>query len=252
MDCKATKTNLDQIQIFRRLFLEESNCQVRYNAMHERGWSDSYLLTLDGIAVGYGSTNSQNIKGARETVFEFYLVPHVRNHARTLFRELLIASQATLVESQSNIQLLCAMLHEFTDQIYAPVVLFEDHAVTEHILPGVTFRRLAENEKIYAGDPGQFVLEVNGEVVANGGFLLHYNMPFADLFMDVKEDCRRRGYGSYLLQEVKKQCYLAGRIPAARCNVANPASRATLLKAGLKVIGHMLIGQVKNGLSSGH
>jgi GNAT superfamily N-acetyltransferase len=131
-------------------------------------------------------------------------------------------------------------------------VLFEDHAVTEHVLPGVTFRGLADNEKIYADDPGQFVLEVNGEVVANGGFLLHYNMPFADLFMDVKEDCRRRGYGSYLLQEVKKQCYLAGRIPAARCNVANPVSRATLLKAGLKVIGHMLIGHVKNGLSSGH
>jgi len=245
MDCKATKTDLDNIQVFRRLFLQESNCQVRYNAVHERGWSDSYLLTLDGIAVGYGSTNSQNIKGTRETVFEFYLVPHARNQARQLFRELLIASGATLVESQSNIQLLCAMLHEFTDNICAPVVLFEDNTVTEHVLPGVTFRKLEENEKIYTDDPGKYVLEVNEEVVANGGFLLHYNMPFADLFMDVKEDYRSKGYGSYLLQEVKKQCYLAGRIPAARCNVANPVSRATLLKAGLKVIGHMLIGQVK-------
>lgn len=245
MDAKATKTDLDQVQLFRRLFLQESNCQVRYNAMHERGWSDSYLLTLDGIVVGYGSTYAQDIKGTRQTIFEYYLVPHARNHARQLFRELLIISGATLVESQSNIGLLCSMLHEFTDNIYAPVVLFEDHAVTEHVLPGVTFRPLEENEKVYMDDPGKYVLEVDGEVVANGGFLLHYNMPFADLFMDVKEDHRRKGYGSYLLQEVKKQCYLAGRIPAARCNVANPASRATLVKAGLKVIGHMLIGQVK-------
>jgi len=244
-ECKAIKTDLDRILIFRRLFLQESNCQVRYNAMHERGWSDSYLLTIDGVEVGYGSAYAQDIKGARDTVFEYYLVPHVRNHARTLFRELLIASGVTLVESQSNIGLLCAMLHEFTENIYAPVVLFEDHAVTEHVLSGVIFRLLQADEKIYNDDPGQYVLEVNGEVVANGGFLLHYNMPFADLFMDVKEGHRRKGYGSYLLQEVKKQCYLAGRIPAARCNVANPASRATLVKAGLKVIGHMLIGQVK-------
>jgi GNAT superfamily N-acetyltransferase len=245
MDCKAIKTELERIMIFRRLFLQENNCQVRYNAMHERGWSDSYLLVLDGVEVGYGSTCAQDIKGFRETVFEFYLVPHARHLARSLFRELLIASTATLVESQSNIGLLCSMLHEFTDQIYAPVVLFEDYAVTEHVLPGVTFRRLKENEKTYTDDPGNFVLEVEGEVVANGGFLLHYNMPFADLFMDVKETHRRRGYGSYLLQEVKKECYLAGRIPAARCNVANPVSRATLTKAGLKVAGHMLIGQVK-------
>ena len=241
----ATKTELDKILLFRRLFLQENNCQIRYNAVHERGWSDVYLLSLDGVNVGYGATNAQDIKGFRETVFEFYLVPHARHHARELFRELLIASQATLVESQSNLPLLCSMLHEFTSNIYAPVVLFEDDTVTTLQPPGVVFRQLKEEEKTYDDDPGPYVLEADGEVVANGGFLLHYNMPFADLFMSVKDSHRRRGYGSYLLQEVKKQCYLSGRIPAARCNVANPASRATLLRAGLKVAGHMLIGEVK-------
>jgi GNAT superfamily N-acetyltransferase len=248
MKLEAIKVELERILVLRRLFLQENNCQIRYNAVHERGWSDSYLLTIDDIEVGYGSVNAQDIRGVRETVFEFYLVPHVRHYANRLFRELLIASGATLIESQSNVLLLTSMLHEFAENTNAPVVLFEDHSVTDYAFPGVIFRTLGENEKIYADDPGKYVLELNGEVMANGGFLLHYNMPFADLFMDVKEEYRKRGYGSYLLQEVKKQCYLAGRIPAARCNVSNPASKATLVKAGLKVAGHMLIGKVKKGI----
>lgn len=248
MKVQAIKTPLDQIQHFRRLFLQENNCQVRYNAVHERGWSDAYLLSINNTAVGYGSVHAQDIRGTRETIFEFYLVPHIRNHANLLFRELIMVSGATLIESQSNIPLLTAMLHECSENISAPVVLFEDHKVTEHTIPGITFRMLGQDEKIYTNDPGQYVLEWKGEVIANGGFLLHYNMPFADLFMDVKQEHRGRGCGSYLLQEVKKQCYLAGRIPAARCNVTNPASKATLLKAGLKVAGHMLIGHIKKDI----
>lgn len=248
MTVQAIKTQLERILLLRRLFLQEHNCQIRYNAVHERGWSDSYLLLINEVEVGYGSVNAQNIQGTRETIFEFYLVPHVRKYANLLFRELILASGATLIETQSNVPLLTAMLHECSENIGAPVVLFEDHRVTNYTMPGVLFRLLREGEKTYADDPGKYILELNGEVIANGGFLLHYNMPFADLFMDVKEEHRGKGYGSYLLQEVKKQCYLAGRIPAARCNVTNPASKATLLKAGLQVAGHMLIGHVKKDL----
>jgi GNAT superfamily N-acetyltransferase len=213
--------------------------------MHERGWSDSYMLSRNGVEVGYGSTYSQNIKGTRETIFEYYIVPHARQQEQALFKALLTMSGASIIEAQSNILLLSNMLHEFAENIYAPVVLFEDETVTQFTMPQVKFRQLQENEKIYTNDPGLYVLEYKNDVVANGGFLLHYNKPFADLFMDVKEEYRKLGFGSYLLQEIKKECYLAGRIPAARCNVNNPASRATLVKAGLKVVGHMLIGQVK-------
>ena len=93
---------------------------------------------------------------------------------------------------------------------------------------------------------GDYVLERNKEVVATGGFLLHYNVPFADLYMEVRQDCRRQGLGSFLLQEVKKQCYLSGRVPAARCDIGNIASRATLQKAGLTVAGFLLLGTIKN------
>lgn len=243
--CKAVKTGLEQIMIFRRLFLQENNCQIRYNAVHERGWSDSYFLLLDDVAVGYGAVHAEDIYGIRQTIFEFYLVPHARHCANLLFRELLKESGATRIESQSNVLLLTSMLHEFSGNIDAPVVLFEDHTVTDYTIPGIIFRTLKKDEQVFTKEPGTHVLELQGEVIATGGFLLHYNMPFADLYMEVKEEYRRQGYGSYLLQEVKKQCYLAGRIPAARCNVNNPASKASLLKAGLQVAGHMLIGQVK-------
>jgi RimJ/RimL family protein N-acetyltransferase len=82
-------------------------------------------------------------------------------------------------------------------------------------------------------------------VIATGGFLLHYNKPFADLFMEVHPDHRGRGAATYLLQELKKECYLAGRVPAARCSIRNAASRAALLKAGMRECGFMLTGQVR-------
>ena len=40
-----------------------------------------------------------------------------------------------------------------------------------------------------------------------------------DLYTEVREDCCGRGFGSFLLLELKKECYLAGRVPAARCDL---------------------------------
>jgi len=248
MNLRAYKTKLKAIQPLRHLFLQEANFQIRYHACHERGWTDSYLLTLDDREVGYGSIKGEEIAD-RDTIFEFYVVPPFRKLASRIFPELIAASGARLIECQSNDVLLSSMLYEFAQNINADVVLFDDHAVTEHIMPGVIFRSKKEDDHIFEHkiEPvGEYVLELKGEVVATGGFALHYNMPFADLYMEVREDSRRKGLGSYILQELKKACYLAGRVPAARCNIRNQASRAALLKAGLKVCGFMLKGEIKN------
>jgi len=63
---------------------------------------------------------------------------------------------------------------------------------------------------------GDWVIEEQGTVAATGGIYFHYNVPYGDLFMEVAEPFRRRGYGSYLIQELKRVCYEMGRIPAAR------------------------------------
>ena len=81
-----------------------------------------------------------------------------------------------------------------------------------------------------------------GVIVAAGGLLYHYNPPYGDIYMEVAASHRRCGYGSYLVQELKRTAYELGKIPAARCNVANEASRRTLQKAGFKFVKtHMTV-----------
>jgi RimJ/RimL family protein N-acetyltransferase len=48
-----------------------------------------------------------------------------------------------------------------------------------------------------------------------------------------------------MVQELKKEIYNVSRVPAARCNVKNLASRATLLKAGFRLCGYLLEGRIK-------
>jgi GNAT superfamily N-acetyltransferase len=242
----AIKTELKDIQTLRALFLQETNFQIRYDACHERGWTDSYLLMVDNLAVGYGSVKGQELKD-RDTVFEYFAVQPFRKMASELFRKLLAISGAQYIECQSNDLLLSSMLYEFSPSVSADVVLFEDHAATEQVVPGAAVRHRRSDDQVFEHrtEPvGDYVVELSNEVAATGGFLLHYNRPFADLYMEVREDCRGRGIGSFLLQELKRQCYLAGRVPAARCDIRNVASRATLVKAGLRVCGFMLMGKV--------
>src|SRR5215472_5175433 len=243
----ARKTELKEIQSLRALYLQETNFQIRYDACHERGWTDSYLLMTDSLEVGYGSIKGQQTRD-RDTVFEYFVVQPFRKRSSELFRQLLVVSGARFIESQSNGRLLSSMLYEFSASVSADVVLFEDHAATEYIVPGALVRPRRSNDQIFEHktEPvGDYVVELDDEVVATGGFLLHYNRPFADLYMEVREDRRRRGIASFLLQELKRHCYVAGRVPAARCEIRNIASRAALVKAGLRVCGFMLIGKVE-------
>jgi GNAT superfamily N-acetyltransferase len=140
------------------------------------------------------------------------------------------------------------MLYEFSRDIRSDIVLFERHSVTEFKIPDAVVRPRRADDQIFehAVEPlGDYVLEVKGEIVATGGFMLHYNPPFADLYMEVRPDCRRHGYATFILQALQKECYLAGRVPAARCPIENIASRTALTKAGLRVCGFMQLGNIK-------
>jgi len=91
---------------------------------------------------------------------------------------------------------------------------------------------------------GNWVLEVDGKIVASGDFLCHYNPPYGDIYMSVAESERRKGYGSYLVQEIKKMALEAGKRPTVRCNPNNLISRKTLQKAGFLVVGRLLYGKL--------
>jgi GNAT superfamily N-acetyltransferase len=90
----------------------------------------------------------------------------------------------------------------------------------------------------------KWVVEAEGKVAGAGDILFHYNRPYGDIYMKIAEPFRRRGLGSYLVQELKRVCYEGGNVPAARCNVKNAASRKTLQRAGFVPCGHILVGSV--------
>jgi hypothetical protein len=248
MTVKVYKTNLEEILPLRNLFLQENNFQIRYNSCHERGWTDSYILVCDDQKIGYGSIRGNEKHSDRDSVFEFYIIPSFRNLASAVFSELLKVCEATFIECQSNDLLLTSLLYQFAENINSDTILYKEGAQTFLTSDKVIFRKLTDDDISFehkSEPPGDFVLEMNKEIVATGGFLLHYNLPFADLYMEVKEQHRRKGFGSFIIQEIRKECYLASRVPAARCNINNVASKMTLLKGGFKIAGNMLLGKVK-------
>lgn len=245
MGARAGRVEHAEILGLRGLYLQEMNAQVRYDACHVRGWADTYRLELGDRTVGYGAVKGLDDLGDRDAIFEWYVVPAFRNRLDDLFVALLEASGASYIECQTNDALLSGMMYVHAENVRAHVVLFADHEVTRLPSGDVSFRRRRDGDAVTA-DEGEWLLERDGEVLATGGFLLHYNPPFADLYMAVPEPHRRQGFGSLILQELKRECYLAGRVPAARCNLSNRASRATLLRAGMRVSGFMLAGDVRS------
>jgi hypothetical protein len=153
----------------------------------------------------------------------------------------LLGSRTLNVSRTTNY--LTSLLLEFGRNIRSDVVLFEDHATTDLVVAGASVRRRRPEEAMFDpnGEPeGDHVVDVEGTIVASGGFLLHYNPPFADLYMETQADARRFGYASLLLKEVKKACYETRRVPAARTSLDNYGSRAALTKEGMRICGFML------------
>jgi GNAT superfamily N-acetyltransferase len=176
------------------------------------------------------------------TLFEFYVLPEHRGHLFDLFNALQAASEATGMEIQSNDRIITVMLHVFASDIKTDAIIFEDKLTTSLVIDGT--------QLIQRGEPNQnranqdWALEFEGTVAATGGILFHYNHPYGDIYMEVAENFRRKGLGSYLVQELKRICYQGGNVPAARCNPKNVASRKTLQKAGFAPYANLLTGKL--------
>lgn len=251
MTVHIRRTELEELLPLRALFLEEANVQIRYNACHERGWSDAYIIEHNGTKVGYGAVKGAEHISDRDAVFEFYLLPPYRHLSNAAFELLLATSGASIIECQTNEPLLTSLLYEYAHNIVADTILFADNTTTFLTKEAVAFRKRQQDDPVFAHkrEPvGEYVLVQHNEILATGGFALYYNLPFADLYLEVKEEYQGKGLGTYLLQELKKECYRQGRVPAARCSIENAASKAALIKAGFKIAGYMLKGRVAHAL----
>jgi GNAT superfamily N-acetyltransferase len=237
MTLAARSVVVEDILPWRDLYRQEMRCQIVHDNMsYRKGWTEPYLLEIDGAAVGYGSVLVGGPWTGTRALFEFYVIPPKRSRAFDLFERLREASKPSGMEIQSNDVLITAMLHVFAHEIKSESIVFEDQITTAHSVDGAVLRPPVEGE-------GDWVLEVDGEAAANGGILYHYNRPYGDIYMGVKEPFRRRGLGSYLVQELKRTCYERGSVPGARCNPENVASRRTLQKAGFVPYAHILTGK---------
>jgi GNAT superfamily N-acetyltransferase len=242
---QITKTSSQDIADLRKLFLHENNFQFIYDKCHYYGWADAWLFTDKEIKIGYGAVWGTDKREDRDSIFEFYLLPPWRKFSSIIFQQLIAETNATLIECQSNDILLTSMLYEFANGIRAEAILFKDHIQTNLHIAGTHFGKKSGEENKGANIDGFFV-EFQNEVVATGGFLLNYNFPYADIYMDVNENYRQKGFGSLIVQELKKEIYKMGRVPAARCNTSNYPSKSTLIKAGFIPCGFRLKGVIKS------
>lgn len=243
---KVTATPLEAILPMREEYRREMNCQIVHDSWHTRGFTTSYLLYLNGQVVGYGSVGGAP-GDSKDAVKEFYLLPEARGSALPLFQQLIAMSGARRIEAQTNDSLLLLLFFDCAVEVSSPKILFADGLTTMHAPRSVVFRRLEqiERQRIFPHTRegiGEYGLEYDNEVVATGGLTFHYNPPYADLYMEVAAPYQRRGFGSYLIQELKRVCYEMDHIPAARCDATNVASRLTLQRAGMFPCGRILQG----------
>jgi GNAT superfamily N-acetyltransferase len=229
------------------------NCQIVLDSIHRRpGWAMTYVFSAGGPGVGYGSVAIGGPWREKPTIIEFYLTPESRTRAFEFFEELLSVSGARAMETQSNDLLATTMLHTYAREISVESIVFRDRETTSLSADGATLHPLTSPEEAQVcieerAGGAEWRLDVDGVPAAKGGLMFHYNRPYADVYMDVDERFRRRGLGSYLVQELKRLAYELGAVPGARCNRDNVPSRRTLQKAGFEPYASILTGSLAEG-----
>ncbi len=250
MQATARLSTGEEVLPMRVRYRDEMACQIVHDSIHSRpGWTITYLLESGGTVAGFGSAAIAGPWTDKPTIFEFFVLPEHRLAAFDLFEALLSASSAKLLEVQSNDLLFAVMLHTYAREVVTESIVFRDSISTNLPAAGASLEIQTPADEIQAaivqrqGGP-QWFLQVEGATAGNGGILFHYNRPYGDVYMEVAEPYRQRGLGAYLVQELKREAYKLGAIPAARCNPKNIASRRTLQKAGFIPYAHILDGVI--------
>ncbi len=239
---KVTTKDIDHL---RKELLKEINNQFVCYKMQLYGWADIYAFKRGDAVVGYGSVWGKDDREKRDTVCEFYLVPEVRADYPIYLREFVMASGAGWVDSQTNDPLLAPVLFEFGSNLNTEAILFEDGFDSNLEFPGASLRaKEASSNEV----DRQYTLLYNYEEVGEGGLLLNYNFPYADIYYEIHLEHRKKGLGSFMVQELKTEAYRLGRVPAARSNPTNYFSHRAMKRAGMRVCGWRVVGEIRASL----
>ncbi len=250
MSALATLSTAAAVLPLRVRYRREMNDQIVHDSIHRRdGWTRTYTCAVEGAVAAFGSVAIGGPWTDKPTIFEFYVLPDHRARAFDLFEALLSASGARFMEIQSSDLLLTVMLHTYARDIWSEKIVFHDGLTTALPANGAVVERVTSDEETRAAiaqrqGGAEYRLRLGEDTVATGGLLFHYNLPYTDLYMEVVEARRGRGFGSYLVQELKQAAYELGAVPCARCSPSNVPSRKTLQKAGLVPFAHILNGSL--------
>lgn len=226
---------------FRNDYCEKSGCQIVRYSYVPRGFAYAMVMENRGELVAYGEVATHEDE---HKLVQFFVPDRSDVDFGELAKQFLEETGAPWIEAQTNIPWMRTLVDQFGANPTVGPTLFENGPTTGLTNPGVLFRLRQNSDQLFEHkhEPeGDWVIELHGTIVATGGFLTHYNAPFADLYMEVRPDARRKGFGSYLLQELRKVCLAQGLTPAARCDHDNEASRMCLLRSGMAACGSLIL-----------
>lgn len=201
MHATARVTSADAVQPLRHAYRQEMNCQIVHDSIHRRtGWTTTYALVVDDVDVGFGSMALGGPWAGKPTIFEFYVLPAHRGRAFQLFEGFLEACGARWMEIQSNDVLPAVMLHTYARDVRSEKIVFRDGVTTSlesngAVLEPMTGQDEARRAMAECQGGPEWRLTLGLDTVATGGILFHYNPPHGDIYMDVAEPFRRRGFG---------------------------------------------------------
>jgi GNAT superfamily N-acetyltransferase len=243
VDIEVTRAELDQVLPLKERYREEAGCQLVRDSLLWRGLAEPWLVRIAGHVAGYGALGTTYVAGR---VIEFHLLPRFRRDIVRVASGFIGATGAEGIEAQTNLPGMVDLLYSFARDVQEEYILFDDghgggRPEGPLSLPGAVLRPRASDD---SGPEGEWAVEWNGRVVGAGGLQTHYNPPFADVYMEVVPDARCLGVGGWMVQELARICREQGRMPAARCEPENRASRRALERGGLRPCGRLLAGQV--------
>src|SRR5437660_10209454 len=114
MNIEVSRVEVNDIMPLRELYRQAMNCQIVHASFPRRGFSDPYLIRVEGRVAGYGLVANPHDP---DTVDEFYPLPAFRAAALAMFRQLLEVSQAPRIRAQTNDRLMLRKLYDCATNI---------------------------------------------------------------------------------------------------------------------------------------
>lgn len=243
-----TPSALEPLLELREQYRAAVRAQIVHDSWHRRARTTLFRIQDRGHDLGYAALGGHPGE-PHDTLKEFYFLPDAQPRAVTLFEAVLAAARPRWLEAQTNDPFLAPLLDQFAPDHRPHTHLFGEGTPSALAAPGVRLRRVTPDDHAtvfaHTTEPiGEWGLDLDGSLVATGGLFCHYNPPYGDVYMEVAPAFRRRGFASYLVQELKRICYESGHVPAARCGIDNPGSRRTLERAGMVRCGHIVRGAI--------